>query len=153
MTDDFREFLEALLAARVTFLVVGAHALAVHGTPRATGDLDIWVRADLVNAKRILEALTAFGAPIDDLRIKVEDFAKAGIVAQLGLPPYRIDILTSISGVDFDPAWTGRIEGVVAGITVPVLAREDFIRNKRASGRTKDLADIEYLERSRKARL
>lgn len=150
MTDDFREFLEALLAAHVTFLVVGAHALQVHGIPRATGDLDVWVRRDPTNAHRIVAALAAFGAPIDDLGITDQDFIKPGVVAQLGLPPYRIDILTSISAVDFDPAWTGRVTGLVAGVAVPVLAREDFIRNKRASGRTKDLADIEYLEQARK---
>ena len=82
--------------------------------------------------------------------ISETDFIQPGIVAQLGLPPYRIDILTSISGVDFDPAWTARVEGLVAGVMVPVLARDDFIRNKRASGRKKDLADVEYLERLRK---
>ncbi|MGH7617738.1 MAG: hypothetical protein ACREPM_10950 [Gemmatimonadaceae bacterium] len=150
MTDDFREFLEALLAAGAAFLVVGAHALQVHGIPRATGDLDVWVRPDPANAQRVVSALAAFGAPIDDLGINEQDFVRSGIVAQLGLPPYRIDILTSISGVDFDPAWAGRVTGVVAGVAVPVLARDDFIRNKRASGRKKDLADIEYLERSPK---
>jgi len=150
VTDDFREFLEAFIAGGVAFLVVGAHALLVHGTARATGDLDVWIRPDPLNARRVVEALVAFGAPIADLRIREEDFITPGVVAQLGLPPYRIDILTSISGVDFDPAWTQRVEGIVAGVRVPVLSREDFIRNKRASGRKRDLADIEYLEGVRK---
>ena len=122
----------------------------MHGVPRATGDLDVWVRPDSVNAKRVVYALAHFGAPIDDVGINETDFIQPGIVAQLGLPPYRIDIPTSISGVDFDPAWTARVEGLVAGVMVPVLARDDFIRNKRANGRKKDLADIEILERARK---
>ena len=116
MTNDFREFLEALVAGGVAFLVVGAHALMVHGIPRATGDLDVWIRPDHVNARRVVNALAAFGAPIADLRIREEDFIEPGIVAQLGLPPYRIDILTSISGVDFESAWAQRVEAVVAGV-------------------------------------
>ncbi|MDQ2665895.1 MAG: hypothetical protein M3Z05_07780 [Gemmatimonadota bacterium] len=146
MIDDFRDFLQAFVAAGVDFLVVGAHALQVHGVPRATGDLDVWVRPSESNAQRVMAALIDFGAPVRDLGIKQDDFATQGIIAQLGLPPYRIDILTAISGVDFDSAFEERLQGTVAGVLVPVLGRESFIRNKRASGRKKDLADIEYLE-------
>lgn len=146
MIDDFRDFLQAFVAAGVEFLVVGAHALQVHGVPRATGDLDVWVRPSESNAERVMTALVEFGAPVRDLGIKQGDFGVAGVIAQLGLPPYRIDILTTISGVDFETAWDERARGTVAGVSVPVLGRESFIRNKRASGRKKDLADIEYLE-------
>lgn len=145
MIDDFRDMLRELVAARVEFLVVGAHALSVHGVPRATGDLDVWIRAEPENAKRIMKALISFGAPVDDLAIGVEDFVRADVVAQLGLPPYRIDLLTSISGVDFEAAWAERAEGEIAGVRVPVIGRRSFVLNKRASGRKKDVADLESL--------
>ena len=145
MIDDFRDMLRELVAARVEFLIVGAHALSVHGVPRATGDLDVWIRAEPENAKRIMKALISFGAPVDDLAIGVEDFVRADVVAQIGLPPYRIDLLTSISGVDFDAAWAERAEGEIAGVLVPVIGRRSFVLNKRASGRKKDVADLESL--------
>ena len=145
MTDDFRDLLEAFLAHGVTFLVVGAHALAVHGVPRATGDLDVWVRSTPENAARVVAGLAAFGAPLDTLGIAIDDFIRPDVVAQLGLPPYRIDILTSISGVDFDSAWRDRVAGAVAGVIVPVLDRNSLRKNKKASGRSRDLADLESL--------
>ena len=142
MIEDFRDLLREFVAHQVTFLVVGAHALAVHGVPRATGDLDVLVQANPENAARVLAALASFGAPLDDLGILLDDFVRADVVAQLGLPPYRIDILTSISGVAFDSAWEDRVEGSVAGVDVPVLGLASFRKNKRASGRPKDLADL-----------
>ena len=145
MIDDFRDFLRELVAANAKFLVVGAHALSVHGIPRATGDLDVWVRPDADNASRLITALERFGAPTNDLGIAAEDFVKPDVVAQLGVPPYRIDLLTSISGVDFDTAWSERVEGDIAGVRVPVLGRRAFVANKRATGRTKDSADLEAL--------
>ena len=145
MIEDFRDFLRELVAAKIKFLVVGAHALSVHGVPRATGDLDVWVRPDADNASRLMSALERFGAPTDDLGINAADFTKADVVAQLGVPPYRIDVLTSISGVDFDAAWSDRTEGEIAGVRVPVLGLRAFVLNKRASGRTKDVADLEAL--------
>ena len=145
MIDDFRDFLRELVAAHAQFLVVGAHALSVHGIPRATGDLDVWVRPDTENASRLMMALDRFGAPTDDLGIVAADFVKPDVVAQLGVPPYRIDIPTSISGVDFDSAWSDRVEGDIAGVHVPVLGRRAFVVNKRAAGRTKDAADLEAL--------
>jgi hypothetical protein len=143
--DDFRDFLRELVAAQVKFIVVGAHALSVHGIPRATGDLDVWVRPDADNASRLITALERFGAPTDDLGIAAQDFVKPDVVAQLGVPPYRIDLLTSISGVDFDTAWAERVDGEIAGVRVPVLGRRAFVANKRAVGRTKDSADLEAL--------
>ncbi len=145
MIDDFRDLLRELVAARVRFLVVGAHALSVHGVPRATADLDVWVLPEAENAGRIMEALVKFGAPVDDLGIVAGDFVRADVVAQLGLPPYRVDLLTSISGVTFDEAWAERTEAEIEGVQVSVLGRRSFIRNKRATGRTKDTADLESL--------
>lgn len=145
MIDDFADFLRELVAARVEFLVVGAHALSVHGIPRATGDLDVWIRPIPDNAERVVAAITRFGAPVDALGISAADFSRPDVVAQLGVPPYRIDLLTAISGVDFDSAWAERAEGNIAGVHVPVLGRASFILNKRATGRTKDLADLEAL--------
>jgi hypothetical protein len=143
MNRDFVEMLSELSAAGVEFLVVGAHALAAHGVPRATGDIDIWVRAAPDNADRVLSALTRFGAPLIDL--SREDLTRAGTVFQIGQPPSRIDILSSISGVTFEAAWPRRILVEIDGIAVPVLARKDFIANKRAAGRPKDLSDLALL--------
>ena len=145
MIDDFSDFLRELVVADVTFVVVGAHALSVHGVPRATGDLDVWVRPDPENASRVMTALGRFGAPTDHLGIAAADFSRPNVVAQLGVPPYRIDVLTSISGVAFDFAWADRVEGDIAGVRVPVLGRRSFVLNKRATGRTKDVADLESL--------
>ena len=145
MVDDFGDLLRAFAAAGVQFIVIGAHALSVHGVPRATGDLDIWVRRDPANAARIMHALNAFGAPTDALGITEGDFVQPDIVAQLGVPPYRIDLLTSISGIDFDDAWPDHLTAAIAGVTVPVLSRRAFVVNKRASGRTRDRADLEAL--------
>lgn len=129
---------------RVEFLVVGAYALAAHGLPRATGDLDIWVRPTANNAQRVGRALAAFGSPVEKLR--VEDFTIPEIVYQIGVAPRRIDILTSISGVDFEQAWSNKMVLALDGLSVPVLGRSDLIANKRSAGRKKDLADLESLQ-------
>ena len=144
MNRDFIEMLAALCAADVDFLLVGAHALAVHGVPRATGHLDLWVRPTPENAPRVWQALLAFGAPLADL--KVEDLHAPDLVYQIGLAPCRIDLLTSISGVDFDTAWSNRLEIPVEGLKISCLGRHDFVRNKQAAGRPRDLADIAMLE-------
>lgn len=145
MIEDFRDLLRELLDGDVQFLVVGAHALSVYGIPRATGDLDLWVRRDAANAQRIVDALLRFGAPLGALGIGIGDFTRPDTVAQFGLPPYRIDLMTSISGVEFDDAWSARIHGVIEGVEVPVIGQTSFIANKRASGRRKDAADLESL--------
>jgi hypothetical protein len=144
MNRDFVEMLSALSAEGAEYLVVGAHAMAAHGVPRATGDLDLWVRPSPPNAARVRDALVRFGAPLHDLT--VEDLASRDMVFQIGLPPARIDILTSISGLSFDDAWSRRLAVRIGSLQVPILSREDFIRNKRAVGRPKDLADIALLE-------
>ena len=143
MERDFVEMLSALDAAGAEFLVVGAHALAAHGVPRATGDLDIWVRGTPENAARVLAALRDFGAPLFDL--SPEDLVRPETVFQIGVVPVRVDLLTSISGVDFEEAWAGRICATVDGVTFGVLGLEELIRNKRATGRPKDLLDVEAL--------
>lgn len=144
MNRDFAEMLSALSDAGAEFLVVGAHALAAHGLPRATGDLDIWVRPTLDNARRVLEALRTFGAPLHDLG--EDDLARSGTVFQIGVVPNRIDILTEISGVAFEDAWPRREWFVVDGQRLPFLGRADLATNKRAAGRPKDLADLAALE-------
>lgn len=143
---DFSEFVELFVAHDVRFLIVGGYALAAHGLPRATGDLDAWVLADRANADRILVALEEFG--FGDLGVEVADFAVGDNVVQLGYPPFRIDILTSIDGVDFDEAWTRRLQVRIGEVDVPFIAREDLIANKRATGRPQDLVDLDRLTNS-----
>ncbi|MBK8596575.1 MAG: hypothetical protein IPP07_10790 [Holophagales bacterium] len=144
MERDFVEMLSALNAAGVEYLVVGAHAMAAHGVPRATGDLDIWVRATSENAPRVLDALREFGAPLFDLTL--DDLSKPENVFQIGVVPVRIDLLTSITGVGFEEAWAGRMEILVEGVPFGVIGRVDLLRNKRATGRPKDLLDAATLE-------
>ncbi len=127
------------------FLVVGAHALAAHGVPRVTGDLDVWIEQSAENAQCVWAALTAFGAPLDTLGIGVADFTAADRVVQLGLPPYRLDIMTSVSGISFGEVWEHRISGTLFGVPVFFLGRDALIRNKRASGREKDMRDVRAL--------
>ena len=136
--------LSALSEAGAEFLVVGAHALAAHGHPRATGDLDIWVSPTEQNAARVWAALLEFGAPLTELQR--DDLVTPGVVFQIGVAPRRVDILTSVTGLRFQEAWEGRAEVELAGMIIPVLSRDDLITNKRAVGRLRDLADIEDLE-------
>jgi hypothetical protein len=143
MNPDFVDLLRSFAAADVRFLIVGAYALAHHGRPRATGDLDVWVDATPANAPRVIRGLRAFGAPMH--QISEADFATPGIVFQIGVPPGRIDILTNLTGLTFADAWSEREQGRFDSLTVDYLGREAFLRNKRATGRTKDLGDIEGL--------
>ena len=130
MNRDFVEMLSALSAAGASFLIVGAHALAAHGAPRATGDLDIWIQATPENAQCVLQALKTFGAPLHGL--SVDDLSQPDTVFQIGLPPSRIDILSSISGVDFNAAWGRRVEVTIGDLRVGVIGRSDFVVNKKA---------------------
>jgi hypothetical protein len=145
VNPDFRDLLAAFLEAGVRFLVVGAHAMAVHGVPRATGDLDVWIAPDPGNADKAWSALVGFGAPLATMAVTRADFGRPDQVVQIGLPPRRIDILTSISGVAFEDAWPDRVVHETEGLSVPFLGRDALVRNKRASGRAKDLADLEAL--------
>lgn len=146
LAEDFRDLLRTFADHGVRFLVVGAYALAVHGRPRATGDLDVWIEPTPNNAERAYAALGDFGAPLRDLA--AADLATLGVVFQIGLPPLRIDVLTQISGVEFAEAWPRRQRAVFGDVAVDVIGRDDFIANKRATGRLKDLADAERLERA-----
>lgn len=146
MNEDWTELLGALSASGARYLVVGAHALAVHGVPRGTQDLDVWIDRGRDNVERVWRGLAAFGAPLDGLGVTRDDLRRPDTVIQLGLPPNRIDLLTSISGIqDFETAWSDRVEHAFGGRQVPFIGRATLIRNKRESGRRKDLADLEAL--------
>jgi predicted nucleotidyltransferase len=146
LNNDFRDILSIFIAEGVEFLLVGAYALAVHGVARATGDIDLWVRVTPENAVRVWNALAKFGAPVAGLTNA--DLMTPGLIFQIGVAPRRIDVITSIDGVGFDEAWAARSEVTVEGISLTVIGREDLIRNKRAAGRPKDLADLALLEES-----
>ena len=144
MNQDFAEMLSGLSEAKADFIIVGAHALAAHGLPRATGDLDIWIRPSPENAKKVWDVLNNFGAPLSELSI--DDLSTPGIVFQIGLAPCRIDILTQIDGVNFDEAWANRIYVKVFDIDVPVIGVNELLKNKKAVGRPQDVADAARLE-------
>lgn len=144
--EDYHDMLAALLRHNARFLLVGAHALAAHGYPRATVDIDIWIDATPENASRVWRALADFGAPLHELDISESDFTRPDIVAQFGLPPNRIDIITGVSGLSFEEAWPNRIESECEEVRVPILGREDLVANKQATGRPKDLVDVDGLE-------
>ena len=137
--------LRELSATEAEFLIVGGHAVGVHGFVRATMDFDIWVRPTPENAARAYQAIIRFGAPMHGLTI--DDLTTPGLIYQIGVKPERIDILTALSGVDFETAWTRRVEAIVDGNSYDVIGREDLIANKRASGRPLDLIDADKLER------
>jgi hypothetical protein len=145
MNRDFVEMLSALNETGADFLVVGAHAVAAHGHPRATGDLDIWIRPTSTNARQVLGALKQFGAPISN--ISLEDLSQPQTVFQIGVSPCRIDILTSITGVDFDQAWENKIEIRVNDLTVFCIGKQDLIQNKNVLVRPQDLADVAALKK------
>jgi len=142
---DFRDLLAAFNAEGVEYLVVGAHALAAHGHVRATKDLDIWVNPCPENAPRVLRALASFGAPLHDLT--TADLTSAGTVFQIRVAPIRIDVITTIDGVDFPAAWSERLHTRFAGEPAGVLSRKHLLQNKKASGRLQDLADVQELEK------
>ena len=140
---DFKELLELFAANGIEFVVVGGYALAFHGAPRFTGDLDLFVRPNHENAGRILSALEEFG--FGSLDLSEKDFESPSQVVQLGRPPVRVDIITSIDGVPWQDAWAGKVSGKCAGVPVFFVGRDDFLKNKKAVGRRQDLADLEAL--------
>lgn len=144
LNEDYRDMLHALSEERVRFLLIGAYAMAAHGYPRATMDIDIWVLPSPENAEAVLRALHRFGAPMNNLT--KEDLRKEGIIFQIGVAPRRIDIITTASGLKFEETYEGSMPVTIEGIEVHIPSVEDLIRNKRATGRTKDLADVEALE-------
>lgn len=143
LAPDFDEFIESLIAHGVEFLIVGAYALALHGAPRFTGDLDVFVRPTLDNASRLLAAVTAFGFPVD--KLQPADLVEPRRMLQMGVEPVQIHVITSISGVTWDEAWTDRVVTRLGTHDVGILGRSSFVRNKRAAGRPKDLADVDAI--------
>lgn len=144
LNSDFRDILSAFCEEKVEFMLVGAYAVAAHGLPRATGDIDLWIKCRADNAQRVWRAVERFGAPIADLTL--EDFSKPGTVIQLGVSPRRIDILTEITGVDFHEAQAEQLVVNIEGLQIPVIGRIHLIKNKRALGRPQDQADVARLE-------
>ncbi|HRZ80073.1 MAG TPA: nucleotidyltransferase [bacterium] len=140
---DYKELLELLNGKKVEYLIVGAYALAFHGHPRFTGDIDIFVNSTDENARKIIEALNEFG--FESLGLEPDDFQEPDNIIQLGFSPIRIDFLTSIDGVTWDEALNGAVTGTYGDIPVKYLGKNEFIKNKKASGRLKDLADIEEI--------
>jgi predicted nucleotidyltransferase len=144
LQEDLREFIELLNSHNVDFLVIGGYAVAFHGHPRFTGDIDFFLRATPDNAERVMATLRAFG--FADLALTTEDFQRPGTVVQLGRSPNRIDLLTSITGVTFEEAWETRLNGTLDGLSVSFLGLAALLKNKAASGREKDLADVAKLK-------
>jgi hypothetical protein len=146
LPDDFRDLLIELADAGAEFVLVGGHAVAFHGHPRATKDMDILIRADTSNAERVYRALAAFGAPLETFQVGAADFATYDGVLQVGLPPRRVDILNRADGITYDEAIAERASFTLEGRTIQVIGRAALLKNKRAAGRTQDIADIEALE-------
>lgn len=144
LADEFSEFCASLAAADAEFLLVGAYAVALHGAPRFTGDFDVLVRPTPANGLKVLAAIEAFGFPAAPLR--PESFADPSMLVEMGVPPLQIHVMTSISGVTWDQAWTGRSVARLGTLDVPVIGRRELLANKRAAGRPKDLADIDALD-------
>ena len=144
LQHDLREFVGLLNSLEVEYVVVGGHAVAYHGHPRFTGDIDLYLRPTHENALRVLEVLRRFG--FSGLSVSPDDFIRPDSVVQLGRPPNRIDLLTSISGVEFEEAWAGAAPGELDGLSVKFLGLDALLKNKRASGRSQDIADVARLE-------
>jgi len=140
---DFRDLLALFNAHSVEYMIVGGYALAFHGAPRYTGDIDLFIRPSATNARRILTALDDFG--FGTVGLTAEDFRSPDKVVQLGVPPVRIDIITSLSGVSLEDAFVGCVDGKYGDIPVQYIGRAEFISNKRSTGRKKDIADLEAL--------
>ena len=140
---DFKDLLGLFNAHKVEYIIVGGYALAFHGAPRYTGDIDIYVKPEDENAARIISALSEFG--FGSVGLSAEDFEKPEQVIQLGVPPVRVDIITSIAGISWNEAFSGRVSGKYGDIQVHYIGRKQFIINKRAVARKKDLADLEAL--------
>lgn len=147
LNEDYKEMLQLLLGEQVDFIIVGAYALGAHGYPRATGDIDIWVKPNNLNSKKLYKALARFGAPLD--QIQADEFSNEGIIFQIGVIPRRIDIITKIDGVTYEEADEDKIIVEIEGLKLPVISLEKLIKNKIAAGRDKDKLDIKTLIKKR----
>ena len=144
LNSDFRDILSAFCAEKVEFMLVGAYAVAAHGLPRATGDIDLWIKCSDENAQRVWAALSKFGAPLENL--SKQDLLTPETVIQLGVTPRRIDIMTQITGVDYDEAEPRKVFVDLEGIRVPIIGLSHLLQNKAAVGRPQDKADVARLE-------
>ena len=144
LTQDFREFFQSLNDHNVRYLVIGGYAVAFHGHPRYTKDIDVWIEADKTNAEKLIDALRAFG--FGSLGLDAEDFLDPDDIIQLGYPPNRIDLLTALKGVDFDTCYASRVVVEIQDTSVHFIDLENLKKNKRATGRLQDVADLEQLE-------
>lgn len=145
LNEDYKEMLQSLLDQKVEFIIVGAYALAVHGFPRATGDMDVWIKPNEKNSKKVYKALARFGAPINEIR--EDEFSQPGLIFQIGVVPRRIDIITKIDAVEFDEADSDKIFVDIDDLKIPVLSIDKLIKNKMATGREKDLLDAKLLKK------
>lgn len=150
LNEDYKDILQIFIDERVKFLLIGAYALAAYGYPRATLDIDLWVMPSMENGEAVLRSLKRFGAPLGDL--SSTDFSQNEIVFQIGIAPCRIDIITGVDGLDFENAFKQSQTVEIAGISIPVVSMGDLVKNKKSTGRLKDLADVEVLENLIKAR-
>ena len=144
LNEDYKEMLQTLSDQKVEFIVVGAYALAAHGFPRATGDIDIWIKPDKKNSKRVYKALARFGAPINE--ISEDEFSQPGLIFQIGVAPRRIDLITKIDAVEYEEADSDKIFVDIDDLKIPVLSIDKLIKNKMATGREKDLLDAKLLK-------
>ena len=145
LNEDYKEILQLLADENVKFILVGAYALAAYGYPRATMDIDLWIMPSLDNAEAVLRALKRFGAPLEELTIA--DLQKEDTVFQIGVAPRRIDLITGVSGLQFEKAFAHSLEIDIEGIKIHILSVDDLIQNKNTTGRIKDLADVEVLKK------
>jgi len=143
-SQDFKEFIELLIKNRAEYLIVGGYAVGIHGYPRYTGDLDIWLNPTVANAQLILKSVNEFG--FSSFKLSEDDFRKPGNVIQLGYPPLRIDLLTEIDGVTFEECFKNRKEVTIDGLTVNFTGYNDLLKNKKETGRARDLGDLENLQ-------
>ncbi len=148
MNPDFRDLFSELNAAEARYLIVGAHAVTFHSVPRYTKDIDVWIEPTRENAGRAFSALSRFGAPVEN--VTVDDLCSPGVIFQIGVEPNRIDVLTSIGGLEFGEVWSRRVASTYGGVPISVLGLDDLIVSKKAAGRPQDLLDVEWLEKSRK---
>lgn len=146
LNPDFKDILSCLKNEGVEFIVVGAYALATHGFPRATGDIDIWVRNNPENARKTFQALVTFGAPLSNL--SENELTAPDLIIQIGVEPCRIDLMTGIDGLQFDDAWKNRVKVMVDDLEIDVLSRADLLTNKLAAGRDQDQGDIAWLKKN-----
>ncbi len=142
---DFKEFLQLLNAEKVEYLLVGGYAVTFYGYPRFTGDLDIWINSNEENTLKVMNVVNTFG--FSSLGIKKEDLLNKGIVVQLGYSPVRIDIITDLDGLDFAESYNNKKTSFIDGINIDIISLDDLIHNKKATGRYKDLDDVEHLEK------